>query len=62
MMKLKVTLASALAVFCLLVSLPLLADESEQEEKAQQTQAEEQEKPAFVPYEEPDLDLGLCDS
>ncbi|SFC50816.1 hypothetical protein SAMN05660443_2895 [Marinospirillum celere] len=42
----------------LALSLPLLADESEESEPAK----EAQEKPVFVPYEEPDLDLGLCDS
>lgn len=61
-MRLSQAAAFILGTLLLLGSLPLLAEEPDKDEQEQQTQAETEDKPDFVPYEEPDLGLGLCDS
>lgn len=56
-----------LAVFWLVFTLSATADdpnESVLPEASAATEPEQQEDPraSFIPYEEPELDLGLCDS
>ncbi|KGK41374.1 hypothetical protein LH51_15255 [Nitrincola sp. A-D6] len=56
-----------LAVFLLAITHSAIADEADQSSLPEapvttETEQEEDPRASFIPYVEPELDLGLCDS